>query len=176
MRAPALGLATSLVSLACHRAATATPLDLSQMEGPGLVFDDVHVFDGVEDLGVVDVLVEGQQITHVGPVALDTRLSDSNVVVITGGGKLTLLPGLIDAHAHVSALPALARALSYGVTTVLDPFMHEETMGRHEWSISRPPAGWLGVEAALRLRHASMIFTASLGSLPTAADRRVRFR
>jgi imidazolonepropionase-like amidohydrolase len=118
MRPPALVLAC-VVSLACRPAATATPLDLARLGGPGLIFDDVHVFDGVADLGVVDVLV-----------ALDTLPPASNVVVISGGGKLTLLPGLIDAHAHVSGPPDLASALSHGVTTVLDQFMDEQTMGR----------------------------------------------
>jgi hypothetical protein len=132
MRPPALVLAACVVSLACHPEATATPLDLAQLGGPGLIFDDVHVFGGVADLGVVDVLVEGHQITHVGPVALDTLPPASNVVVISGGGKLTLLPGLIDAHAHVSGPPDLASALSHGVTTVLDQFMDEQTMGRIE--------------------------------------------
>ena len=130
MRLLALGFAVLVVSLACRPAATTTPLDLSKIVGPGLIFDDVHVFDGFEDLGVMDVLVEGQQITHVGAVALDTLPPASNVVVIPGAGKLTLLPGLIDAHAHVSGAPDLARALSFGVTTVLDQFMDEETMSR----------------------------------------------
>jgi hypothetical protein len=35
-------------------------------------FDDVRVFDGVAVRGVVDVLVEGERITHVGAVDLDT--------------------------------------------------------------------------------------------------------
>lgn len=147
-----------LVLFACHPAATTTLIDLSKIDGPGLVFDDVHVFDGVADLGVVDVVVEGERISHVGAVALDTLPPESGVLVVSGGGQLTLLPGFIDAHAHVSGPPDLARALSYGVTTVLDQFMDEQTMGR----IKRQQANGRLLDHA-DLRSAGLLATAPGG-------------
>ena len=48
-----------------------------------------------------------------------TMIVPSGVTVIDGAGK-TLLPGLIDSHAHVWGTPFLEQAAVFGVTTVLD--------------------------------------------------------
>src|SRR5690606_10118273 len=122
-------LTASLAVLACHPEGTAAPIDLTNISGPALIFDDVHVFDGVDDLGVIDVVVEGETISHIGTVDLTTLPPAADATVIEGHGALTLLPGLIDAHAHVSGPRDLARAMTFGVTTVLDQFMDEGTMG-----------------------------------------------
>jgi predicted amidohydrolase YtcJ len=68
---------------------------------------------------------------HAVPVRADVRVEGSTIVevgrdpnpgvgteVIDGGGK-TVLPGLIDSHAHAKP-PALTQAIVFGVTTEMD--------------------------------------------------------
>ena len=70
----------------------------------------------------VDVLVRDGRIASVSPASSDAPSAD---VTIDARG-LFLLPGLIDAHVHISGAPwdettaALKRALQGGVTTVFD--------------------------------------------------------
>ena len=70
-------------------------------EMPTLVlFSNVKVFNGVDDkLIKADVLVENNLIKQVSeePLAI---IASSNATIIDGGGR-TLMPGLIDGHAHV---------------------------------------------------------------------------
>jgi imidazolonepropionase-like amidohydrolase len=71
----------------------------------GLLIRNVRLIDGVaeEVLERVDVLVEGERIASVGPH--DPELgSDPGTTVVEGAGR-TLLPGLIDAHAHYTFDP-----------------------------------------------------------------------
>jgi imidazolonepropionase-like amidohydrolase len=79
------------------------------------IIEGVRLIDGVADapVGPVDVIVDGERIASVGPgLALGGDRSDD--VRIPGEGR-TLLPGLIDAHAHYTmdttepSLKALAR-------------------------------------------------------------------
>lgn len=72
-----------------------------------------RVFDGENVLPRATVLVEGGKILAVGP---EVKVP-AGVPAIDGAGK-TLLPGLIDSHAHPSD-DALSRALFFGVTTEL---------------------------------------------------------
>lgn len=80
---------------------------------------DVRLFDGHTVRAHRTVVVSDGVIVRVlGPGG---RLPP-RAVIIDGSGD-TLLPGLIDAHAHVSvgsSRPALAQAARLGVTTVLD--------------------------------------------------------
>ncbi|MEV4889777.1 amidohydrolase family protein [Nonomuraea sp. NPDC055795] len=77
-----------------------------------LQFRDVKVFDGEKLLPSTHVTVDEGLIAAIGPVAAP------GAVVVEGRGA-TLLPGLIDAHAHV--FPGdLEQAAAFGVTTVLD--------------------------------------------------------
>ncbi|RVX38504.1 imidazolonepropionase-like amidohydrolase [Nonomuraea polychroma] len=71
---------------------------------------DVRVFDGERTIPQADVLIDGDRIAEVtaGPVDVE----------VDGAGK-TLLPGLIDAHAHAFD-GDLEEALKFGVTTELD--------------------------------------------------------
>ena len=69
--------------------------------------------DGVHER--TQVAVEGGIIRAVGPELGTWR----HLPAIDGSGA-TLMPGLIDAHAHVRNLEDLADALRFGVTTVLD--------------------------------------------------------
>jgi imidazolonepropionase-like amidohydrolase len=65
----------------------------------GILFTDVRVFDGTgSDPFAAEVLVVGDRIASVAPsVATGLR---AGAEVIDGGGG-TLIPGLIDAHAHL---------------------------------------------------------------------------
>ncbi len=67
-------------------------------EEPQTLFTNVHVFDGVNEQRIenASVLVEGNLIKAVSTDAIDAP----NATVIDGGGR-TLMPGLIDGHAHV---------------------------------------------------------------------------
>ena len=75
---------------------------------------NVRVFDGDRLIPVASVLVRQGRIVAVGTeVAVPAGTEE-----IDGTGK-TLLPGLIDAHAHARG-SALREQLVFGVTTALD--------------------------------------------------------
>src|SRR5262245_20571555 len=77
------------------------------------VFHGVAVFDGHKLLPPTTVVVDGDRIVRIGPGD-----DPPGATIIEGRGK-TLLPGLIDAHAHPFGA-ALKQALLFGVTTELD--------------------------------------------------------
>jgi imidazolonepropionase-like amidohydrolase len=83
-----------------------------------LVFRDVDVFDGVRMVRRVTVIVRDGMIRAVGPDAAVPPGAE----VVEGRGR-TLLPGLLDAHAHLGSTfgeAFLADALRFGVTTELE--------------------------------------------------------
>jgi imidazolonepropionase-like amidohydrolase len=82
------------------------------------VVRDVRLFDGERVSEHRSVLVRDGVIERVGDATLATP-TDAHVV--DGRGR-TLMPGLIDAHVHLSdsAEADLRQALALGVTTVLD--------------------------------------------------------
>lgn len=84
------------------------------------VIRNVRVFDGETVAEGQDVLVEDGLIRRVARTGLGVPRSTT---VVDGRGR-TLLPGLIDAHVHLSdsAGADLQQALSLGVTTVFDMF------------------------------------------------------
>lgn len=80
------------------------------------LFHNARIFDGVkaEIWGPADVLVQGDKITKISTTPIHP---DGETQVIDGTGR-TLMPGLIDAHAHImlAALPmqvALTADLGY---------------------------------------------------------------
>ncbi|WP_420585037.1 amidohydrolase family protein [Ruegeria sp.] len=75
-----------------------TSAQAQDQEQPQTLFTNVHVFDGVNEQRIenASVLVEGNLIKAVSTDAIDAP----NATVIDGGGR-TLMPGLIDGHAHV---------------------------------------------------------------------------
>jgi imidazolonepropionase-like amidohydrolase len=81
-----------------------------------LAFTGAALFDGEKLLPPTTVLVDGDRIVAVGDVPVPP-----GVETVDARGK-TLLPGLIDAHAHVFEAAQLEQALAFGVTTVLDMF------------------------------------------------------
>jgi imidazolonepropionase-like amidohydrolase len=81
----------------------------------GFVVTGVRVFDGERVLSATSVAVDDGVIRYVG----DDPSSFEHLPQIDGKGR-TLLPGLIDAHVHVSGTEDLRQALRFGVTTELD--------------------------------------------------------
>lgn len=94
----------------------------------GYLFANVNVFDGEQPLGPRDVLIRNDRIEAVAPAG---SLTAPEVIRVDGTGK-TLLPGLVDAHAHLESngealwnlglpdLEAISAAYLYaGVTSAL---------------------------------------------------------
>lgn len=107
-----LALATAFVS-ACASARTVAIGDADAVAGSSFVVRDVRVFDGERVHERVNVVVRDGRIAAVGNAA------PRDLPVVDGTGR-TLLPGLIDAHGHVSSETSLRNAARFGVTTVLD--------------------------------------------------------
>ena len=102
------------------------------------VVRDVRLFDGTIVTEHRSVLVKDGLIAEVGDASLKVP---QGVTVIDGAGK-TLLPGLIDAHVHLSQNLEvnLKQAISLGVTTVLDMWNAGERFERMKGlRISDPP-------------------------------------
>jgi imidazolonepropionase-like amidohydrolase len=82
------------------------------------LIEHVRVFDGERTMGPTSVLVRNGKIESVSQEL--RALGGQRVIDGTGD---TLIPGLIDAHAHVFAARFLDESLVFGVTTDLDMFM-----------------------------------------------------
>lgn len=111
-------LASSLLLVACGHAAPAPSTAPASPAGTTArvtgAITNVRVFDGARVIPRATVLISGTTIAAVGPALA----VPPGAKVVDGTGD-TLLPGLIDAHAH--AYPqALHEALEFGVTTELD--------------------------------------------------------
>jgi imidazolonepropionase-like amidohydrolase len=76
---------------------------------------NVRVFDGESIHENAQVAVEGGIVRAVGQ-----RLTRWRRLPVIDGTGATLIPGLIDAHAHVRNIDDLQEAIRFGVTTVLD--------------------------------------------------------
>lgn len=109
-----LRFALALLTLALGPAgiaAAAPPAPVSD----SFAISNVRVFDGVEVIPGATVVVLDGRIHAVGP----TVTPPAGIPVIDGAGS-TLLPGLIDSHAHARSRQELERALQFGVTTEMD--------------------------------------------------------
>src|SRR5262245_22014756 len=84
------------------------------MGGTRFLIRGARVFDGHNVVERADVLVDGDRIAAVA----ERVDAPEGIEVVDGTGK-TVLPGLIDAHAHAKP-PGLAQAIVFGVTTELD--------------------------------------------------------
>ena len=100
------GLGAVLATSAPHRVVW------GQASGATFLIANVRVFDGERVRPGLNVLVEG------GVIRAVTTNRQTGVPVVDGAGA-TLLPGLLDAHAHPAGPPALQESLRFGVTTVL---------------------------------------------------------
>jgi imidazolonepropionase-like amidohydrolase len=93
-------VAIEILSAICAGIAIAfSSLATAQDEAPAqILFTNVHIFDGNnEERMAGNVLVEGNLIKQVSADAINAP----DATVIDGGGG-TLMPGLIEAHAHLS--------------------------------------------------------------------------
>jgi imidazolonepropionase-like amidohydrolase len=97
-----LPLLAALALFACASAG------LAQEHATRTLFSNVHVFDGEAEKRIMNanVLVEGNLIKQVSskPIPAD------GATVIDGGGR-TLMPGMIEAHGHVTYASPLAQML-----------------------------------------------------------------
>ena len=96
--------------------ASATLLPSAQSGDSAYVIRDVRVFDGEIVAERQTVVISQGKITAVGGSTVDVPAGAQE---ITGEGR-TLLPGLMDAHIHLSmtsTAEALQQALAFGVTT-----------------------------------------------------------
>jgi imidazolonepropionase-like amidohydrolase len=87
------------------------------------LFMNVNVFDGTSE-GLtqgVNVLVEGNLIKEIGP-----GLSEQGATIIDGGGR-TLMPGLVENHAHLMLMGPTLPAMESG-TTWEDYAIHASAM------------------------------------------------
>ncbi len=83
-------------------------------DAPGRVLiRNVSVWDGSSDAAEPgrDVLVEGKLIKSIGRGLSREPDADSDTLIVEGGGR-TLIPGIIDAHSHISAPITLADVAS----------------------------------------------------------------
>jgi len=121
-----LGLIGEVVAAGCSSAPRGSEVHAWRPQGGNsFVVRDVRVFDGARAIEHADVVVRAGRIASVGRGAPTAGLR-----VIEGAGR-TLLPGLIDAHAHVPREEGLRVALRFGVTTLLDMFTRIEVMQSH---------------------------------------------
>ena len=102
------------------------------------VIQNVRLYDGQKVWPSATVLVSGGRIAKVE----STMIVPSGVTVIDGAGK-TLLPGLIDSHAHVWGTPFLEQAAVFGVTTVLDMGCADPQRGENLKAQARAPKSTL---------------------------------
>jgi imidazolonepropionase-like amidohydrolase len=115
----ALALVVALVGFV---AALPQPGERAVAPTAGFAVIDARVFDGDRVMTRATVLVRDGRIEAVGPeIALPAGIER-----VDGRGR-TLLPGLIDAHVHTYG-DALASALNFGVTTVIDMFCDPATL------------------------------------------------
>jgi imidazolonepropionase-like amidohydrolase len=96
--------------------AALAPGSLAQEAQKSTLFTNVQVFDGVQDsLFEADVLVVGNKIETVSrePLAV---IQSTDMRVIDGGGR-TLMPGMINSHAHLTHTFALGGVKGFEAAT-----------------------------------------------------------
>lgn len=78
-----------------------------------IVIENVGVFDGHQDLGILNVAINNDTIAFISKESMN---GDS---IIDGSGKY-IMPGLVDAHVHVSSIEQLQSSYNLGVLTLLN--------------------------------------------------------
>src|SRR4026209_500431 len=82
---------------------------MSTADSPARLFTNAQVFDGTGRVSFTgEVLVKGNRIDAVGEAG--TRLDRQRAEVIDCGGA-TLMPGLVEAHAHLSWPSSIGRII-----------------------------------------------------------------
>lgn len=120
-------LRRALVALAfcLPAAAVAAPSAPIAPVSDDFAITNVRVFDGTRVIPEATVVVKNGRIKAVGPNAV----IPSGFPVIDGTGS-TLLPGMIDAHAHAWTRQNLERAIQFGVTTEMDMWSDRQFANR----------------------------------------------
>ncbi len=85
-----------------------------------LMITNVQLFDGETVKSNVYIAIKGGNI-----VAIDSTLKFQAIDTIDGNGK-TIIPGLINAHAHVSSSDELKETIQAGVFVILDMHKSDE--------------------------------------------------
>lgn len=117
----------------CSRAPSQKPkTSASTQRTIPILIRSARVFDGETVLDSADVLVVRDRIEAVGRGL--TVPADAEVIPAEG---MTLMPGLIDAHTHVSRAANLRQAAIFGVTTELDMMSDPVVMGRLKEQLSQ---------------------------------------
>ena len=113
-----------LTTIIASIASVFSSLSLAQDEAPKqTLFTNVHIFDGVDEERMAgSVLVEGNLIKQVSAEAI----SAPGATVVNGGGR-TLMPGLIENHAHLMLMGPTLPAME-GMTTWEDFAIHGSKM------------------------------------------------
>ena len=107
----------------------------NETSGNSFAVRDVRVFDGEHMIERTNVIVRDGLITELGPdIPIDKRLT-----ILDGKGR-TMMPGLIDAHAH-SWGDAQRDALRFGVTTEID--MHGDSARLDSIRRQRESRAWI---------------------------------
>lgn len=160
-----------LVSLVILLGVVSSSTQAQALNGPVLI-SDVRVFDGEHVLEHRSVLIENGRISRIG----SAHLKDSRAQVVDGRGR-TLLPGLIDAHVHVSSdtVGSLHQALALGVTTVLDMFTSLDTLKKLKQIEADDPSNvadvrTAGIGATAPGGHPSEMGGPPFPTISTAAD------
>lgn len=109
MLAPSLALVSALI------AAPAAAAPKKDRCSSSFAVTDVRVFDGTKMIPKATVVVVDDEIAAVGPEVV----VPPGTPTIDGAGR-TLLPGLLDSHAHAWQREELERAAQFGVTTEFD--------------------------------------------------------
>jgi imidazolonepropionase-like amidohydrolase len=92
-----------------------------QQQGPPppMVIRNVRVFDGSKLLPLGTVVIDNGLIAQV--CSAGAACADSQAQSYDAGG-MTMLPGLMDSHAHASSCADLGNLTQYGVTTTVTAF------------------------------------------------------
>ena len=106
-------------------ALVSAPLEAQSTADASFLVVNARMFDGGRLLEETDVAVESGTIRAGG-----RDLTGWERLAVIDGANSTVMPGLIDAHAHVASIADPQQALQFAVTTLLD--MGESIMATRE--------------------------------------------
>ncbi|KFZ20352.1 hypothetical protein V502_03223 [Pseudogymnoascus sp. VKM F-4520 (FW-2644)] len=105
-----MSIAAFFTSLAALAAACGLPAHMERQVPPKSAITNVHVFDGTKFGQPTTVVMVGGIITNANAFG----------ATVVNGNRGYLIPGLIDAHCHITSCSYLTTMRQYGVTTALD--------------------------------------------------------
>jgi imidazolonepropionase-like amidohydrolase len=135
-------LFAGLIGSAARLSAASAPADQAQP----LLIRDVRLFDGHRVFEHRSVLVADGVIRAVGGPAMPSN----GAQLVDGRGK-TLLPGIIDAHVHISPADpqsSLTQSARFGVTTDLDMFTSVDGIRKFKAIEAADPPGMADLRSA----------------------------